>query len=304
MDKKYIQELLDKTSGIEELVNNFFDQVQVRYSPSSGGNVVVIGFSDYSWVEPTGEVLETQRQLINEYEDWYSQSGEVIANVMPDRRPDFVKLYEENKEIIELEKQIWSDKKDRFKNDFLRNFGKQQSMLKSTLSMLSVENESKKNHEADTPQNQRTNTGSMDTSVYIDLKAQLTILSQQYSRIESDIKDLAQKVEGIGRITINNMNQNVAKTGPINISNENLVKWVKPDLDEELKRLKEELKEKEADKSDKQILNDLIETVIKKDSPKVDWLRDKVSQIKYWGLKIGVTIEKIKEYAEALGLTG
>lgn len=131
----------------------------------------------------------------------------------------------------------------------------------------------------------------------------MTILSQQYSRIESDIKDLAQKIEGIGRITINNLNQNTAKTGNINISNENLVKWVKPDLDLELEKLKVELKSSEAEDSDKKIIEDLIDTVLQEKNPKLEWLKEKITKLKYWGTKAGLLFDKLKEYSEALGVT-
>ncbi|MHA7100842.1 hypothetical protein [Roseivirga pacifica] len=178
-------------------------------------------------------------------------------------------------------------------------------MLSSTLNILESKPEETGKSEQSLPESGLPNSSSsnIDLSMYIELKSQMTILSQQYSRIESDIKDLAQKIEGIGRITINNLNQNTAKTGNISISNENLVKWVKPDLDEELKKLKEELKSSEAEESDKEIIEDLIDTVLQEKHPKLEWLKDKVTKLKYWGTKAGILFDKLKEYADALGIT-
>lgn len=303
MTKEQIENLLSKVPEIEGLVKTFFQKVQVKYSPSGVGSVVVIGFSDYSWAEPTGETLEVQLKLIDTYEDWYSQACQIIDNLMPSRKPDLVDLYEKNKDIIELNDQIWSQDKSKFENNFLRNLGKQKSMLSSTLSMLGNAPEKQSNSAQKQYESINNRNNEIDLSMYIDLKAQMTILSQQYSRIESDLKDLAQKIEGIGRITINNLNNNTAKTGNISISNENLIKWVKPDLDEELKRLKEEVKKKDVEESDKKILEDLIETVLKEKNPKIEWLKDKISKIKYWGSKAGLLLGKLKELADAIGLT-
>mgnify|MGYP001052349899 CR=1 FL=1 len=305
MNKEQIETLLSNVPDIENLIKNFFQKVQVKYSPSGGGGVVVIGFSDYFWVEPTGEALEIQLELIDKYEDWYSQTSQIIASLMPSRKPDLVDLYEKNKDIIELNDQIWSQDKSKFENNFLRNLGKQKSMLSSTLSMLENNPASKGKNQETKSENMlpNTNNGNINSSMYIELKSQMVILSQQYSRIESDIKDLAQKIEGIGRITINNLNQNTAKTGNITISNENLVKWVKPDLDEELKKLKNDLKSSEAEESDKEIIEDLIDTVLKEKHPKLEWLKDKITKLKYWGTKAGLLFDKLKEYADALGIT-
>ena len=85
-------------------------------------------------------------------------------------------------------------------------------MLSSTLNMIKVEKKKETNN-VEHPESVSNSNFGIDMALFIDLKSQMTILSQQYSRIETDIKDLAQKVEGIGRITINNMNNNVAKTG-------------------------------------------------------------------------------------------
>jgi hypothetical protein len=297
MKKEQVENLLSKVPEIESLVKSFFQNVQVKYSPSRGG-VIVIGFSDYSWVEPTGEILKIQLELIDKYEDWYSQTNQVISQTIPGRKPDLVDLYEKNKDIIELNGQIWSQDKSKFENGLLRNLGKQKSMLSSTLSML----ENNQQSESDATIS-NANLGNLDLSMYIELKSQMTILSQQYSRIESDIKGLTQKIEGIGRITINNLNHNIAKTGNISISNENLVKWVKPDLDEELKKLKEELKSSDVEDSDKEIIDDLIDSVLKEKYPKLEWLKDKISKLKYWGTKAGLIFDKLKEYADALGMS-
>jgi DNA mismatch repair ATPase MutS len=305
MNKKQIEDLLKKVSEIEELAKAFFQKVQVKYSPTGGGSVVVIGFSDYSWVEPSGDTLNAQLELIDKYEDWYSQTSKIISNIMPSRKPDLVDLYEKNKDIIELKEQIWSQDKSKFENNLLRNLGKQKSMLSSTLSMINIKPKEGKEEKKGDNNIESNNYGQpgLDISMYVDLKSQMTILSQQYSRIESDIKDLAQKIEGIGRITINNLNQNTAKTGNISISNENLVKWVKPDLDDELKKLKEELQSKDVEGSDKEIIDDLIETVLKEKNPKLEWLKDKISKIKYWGNKAGLLIGRLKELADAIGIT-
>lgn len=300
MNKKYIDELLEEVPKIEKMVHDFFNLVQVKYSPSSGGRIIVLGFSDYSWDEPTGNVLDIQRELINSYEDWFSQTNNVISKIIPDRRPDFVKLYEENKEIIELKTRIWSNSKEKFKNNFLRNIGKQKSILSSTLGMLKSNNTIEKKEANDNSLKVNTNS-SIDAALYIDLKAQMTILTQQYSRIEADIKDLAQKVEGIGRITINNMNNNIAKTGAIKISNENLIKWAKPDLDKELKRLKGQIQDKDIDNGNKQIIKDLIDLVLETKNPKIDWLKEKISQIQYWGSKAGIVMTRFQEIADAFG---
>lgn len=304
MKKQIIQDLIDKVPIIESTATKFFDKVQVKFNPSSARGVLVIGFSEYSWIEPTGDALKLQRDLINTYEDWYSQGTQIIAKLIPDRRPDFVKLYEYNRAIIELEKEIWSQDKEPYINDFLRNLGKQSSIIKSLLIFLNEEETSEV--VSSTQQIPSDVLSDLDKYIYIDLKAQLTILSQQYSRIETDIKDLAQKVEGIGRITINNLNNNIAKTGSIRISNENIVKLAKPEIDEELIRLKDELKEKENNKevetSDKQILEDLIESVLTEKNPKIEWLKDKISKIKYWGSKVGLLINKLKEITDMFGL--
>jgi hypothetical protein len=292
--KKLIRDLLTQVSDIESLVDRFFSVVEVKYSPSNtGGGVVFIGFSDYYWKEPTGEALSAQKELINNYEEWFTQSNQMISEAIPDRRPDFVKLYEDNKEIIELDKKIWSDNTESFKNDFIRNLGKQKSILNSCLKFIDAYPEKGSIQEGNSD---------ISSSMIIDLKAQMTILSQQYSRIESDLKDLSRQIESIGRVTINNLNQNTARTGPINISNENLIKWVKPDLDEELKKLNAEVKEKNLEKSDEQIIQDLIKTVLSEENPKIEWLKDKITKIKYWGNKVGITIKRLNELAEALGV--
>ena len=305
MNKEQIENLLSEVPEIEKLIKSFFQKVQVKYSPTGGGGVVFIGFSDYSWVEPTGDTLTIQLELIDKYEDWYSQTSQVVNKIIPDRKPDLVELYENNKDIIELNKKIWSQDKSKFENSLLRNLGKQKSMLSSTLKMLETNSETAGQMEQSTAESGlvHTNSNSVGLSTYIDLKSHMTILSHQYSRIESDIKDLAQKIEGIGRITINNLNQNTAKTGNISISNENLAKWVKPDLDEELKKLKEELKSTEAEESDKEIIEDLIDTVLQEEHPKLEWLKDKITKLMYWGTKAGLLFDKLKEYADALGIT-
>ncbi|AMC10237.1 hypothetical protein Lupro_02760 [Lutibacter profundi] len=302
MKKKQVEELISKVTDIEKLAELFFQKIQVKYSPSGSSGVIVLGFSDYSWVEPNGEILKIQLDLIDKYEDWYSQANQIISSFIPDRRPDFVDLYEKNKDIIELKEQIWSQDTSKFKNNFLRNIGKQKSMLSSTISIIGVNSDDKQNETNISTQYSNMN-NRVDMSFYIDLKSQMTILSQQYSRIESDIKDLAQKIEGIGRITINNLNQNTAKTGNISISNENIIKWVKPDLDEELKQLKNELKTKNIEKSDKKIIDDIIDTILKEKHPKIDWLKDKVSKLMYWGTKAGIVLHKLKEFADALGIS-
>jgi len=305
MNKEQIENLLSKVPEIEGLLKSFFQKVQVKYSPSGGGGVVVIGFSDYFWVEPTGETLNIQLELIDKYEDWYSQTSQIINKIIPGRKPDLVELYEKNKGIIELNEQIWSQDKSKFENNFLRNLGKQKSMLSSTLNMLQSKPEKSEQTDQQVAESGIPNATNsyIDLSMYIELKSQMTILSQQYSRIESDIKDLAQKIEGIGRITINNLNQNTAKTGNISISNENLVKWVKPDLDEELEKIKEKLESSEAEDSDKKIIEDLIDTVLKEKHPKLEWLKDKITKLNYWGAKAGLIFDKLKEYADALGIT-
>ena len=301
MDTGFINELINRVAVIERMTNSFFDIVTVKYSPTPSN---IIGFSSYSWIEPNGEVLKIQRELINEYEDWYSQCNHVINKFIPDRRPDFSKMYEENTKIIELEEEIWTNDKDQFKNDFLRNLGKQKSMLVSTISLSKMkEKESRKKTGKIKDTSQNTPISSyVDMNYLIELKAQISILSQQYLRIENDIRNLAQKVDGIGRITINNMNNNVAKTGSIKISIENLNKWVKPDLDKELKELKKELVSKKIDQTDKNTINDLIDDVVKEKKPKIEWLKDKMSKVIYWGTKSGLAMTKIKELINAYGI--
>lgn len=301
MDTGFINELIKRVVGIERMTNSFFDIVAVKYSPTPSN---VIGFSSYSWIEPTGEVLKAQRELINEYEDWYSQCSHVISKFIPDRRPDFSKMYEENTKIIGLDEEIWTNDKNQFKNDFLRNLGKQKSMLLSTISLSKIQEKStrkKTGNQIDKSENTQP-TSNIDLTYLIELKAQVSILSQQYLRIENDIRNLAQKVDGIGRITINNMNNNVAKTGAIKISIENLNKWVKPDLDKELNEIKKELASKKIKKTDKDTINGLIDDVVQEKKPKIEWLKDKMSKVIYWGKNAGLAMTKIKELMDAYGI--
>ncbi|MHA7100843.1 hypothetical protein [Roseivirga pacifica] len=92
MNKEHIESLISKVPEIEGLLKSFFQKVQVKYSPSGGGGVALIGFSDYSWMEPTGEALKTQLELIDKYEDWYSQTSQIINKITPGRKPDLVEL--------------------------------------------------------------------------------------------------------------------------------------------------------------------------------------------------------------------
>ena len=74
-------------------------------------------------------------------------------------------------------------------------------------------------------------------------------------------------------------------------------------MDEELKKLKEELKSTETEESNKEIIEDLIDTVLQEEHPKLEWLKDKIIKLKYWGTKAGLLFDKLKEYADALGIT-
>ncbi len=291
---KKIEELIKKVEDIEKEIKDFFEIVQVEYNRNPSG---VIGFSEYHWVQPKEKILEVQIKSLELYEEWYSSIQPIVSRLHPDRNADLNDMYEKNKEILELKKTIWSSDKEKFQNNFLINLSKQKSILSSTKEFVSE-------GEIDTEimSSGEQNSTNLEQNMYINLMSQIAILSNQFSRYESDIRDLSQKIDSIGRITITNINQNMAKTGEINITHEYLVKGMKQELDEELKDLDSKVKAI-GDGEQKTIIKDLIKDVLDEKNPKVEWLKDKLSKLKYWGSKAGLAIIKLKVFTDILGIS-
>jgi len=301
INEQKIKLLIERAKGIEESAKSFFKVVQVTYIPLNNSFEYYI--SEYDWKEPVGDILKKQRSVIELYESWYTISSSIIHKVIPDRKADFVDNYERNKDILDLNTEIYNRKTEKFLNEFLINLTKQVSLLTSTLDLLDELSEGKrvtKTLTASGSSGGGGGGGGFRDYNFLDLKTEVKVLNHRFSRFESDIKDLSQKLDNIGRITLNVINQAHAKVGDINFKNEFLIQGMKPELDVELKSLGEENQKKSTEHKD--MINDLIVEVIKEKNPKFDWLKEKLDKINYYASKAGIMISGLSKFLKILGV--
>ena len=123
-----IQVLINKAKEVEEDVSDFFIKVKIIYQPMPSG---VIGFSDYRWVDPIEDILDSQIKALGSYERWYAVVQKIVSEANPGRMMDMKDMYEKNRDILELKKAPWKNDKSPFQGNFSRNLSKQKSILDS-----------------------------------------------------------------------------------------------------------------------------------------------------------------------------
>ncbi len=276
-----IDEINFNTNSIEANVKTFFSKISVTYKPLPPN---FIGWSDYSWEAPKDEALNIQIKLLEDYGEWYSIIDSIISKFNPNRKAELNSLYEKNKSILELREKIWKEDKDKFRDDFLKNLALQKSVLSGIKTLIGEKGYSELKNDG-----------------YINLKSEIVVMKQTVSRIDDNINDILQKMESLGRITINNINNNSVKTGNINIVNETIIKMIKPDLDKELNALEKTLKNSTENDNIK-IIKELIKEVLESKNPNFEWLKEKLSKIITNGSKISLAMGELIKLGRTFGI--
>ena len=81
--KNKIKNLDKSAEEIEKLAINLITNAPLSYHPSRRGEVIVIGFSEYSWASLPSELREDQSEVIGKYRSWFHSALELIRKHLP-----------------------------------------------------------------------------------------------------------------------------------------------------------------------------------------------------------------------------
>jgi len=131
-------EILEKTaSEIENIFIDFISKAPLNYHPSRRGNVISIGFPEYSWAILPSELEKLQGELVGKYRSWYNQSLKLIKAFLPSDLEEFQKYYKGKNppkdlgiiDILQLNIEVWKGDKSDVIREFQKKFSSQKNIL-------------------------------------------------------------------------------------------------------------------------------------------------------------------------------
>ena len=151
-----IQNLEREADEIESNALQLISNAPLKYHSMKRGNVIAIGFSEYSWDILPKELREIQSKVIGTYRSWYNSSCNLIEKYLPNEIREFNKYYQKKEkeskngviDFLQFNIQVWKGDKSDVISEFKKTFSNQSNIL-SSIKYLQIEDYTVPNEEID-----------------------------------------------------------------------------------------------------------------------------------------------------------
>lgn len=127
----YLQELGSDADEIEETAEQFFSSLDTERRQVSAGLMTDEKRPKTFWVDPEGDLRDTQRKLKSQYESWYTRAENLVSEYLPGRLEEFEEARSEIKRYLSLDEPSAARDWENVFNDFVDLFDEQRHILNS-----------------------------------------------------------------------------------------------------------------------------------------------------------------------------
>lgn len=126
----YLQELGSDADEIEENAERFYSSLDTEKKQTTDLITNNTGMKTF-WVDPQGDLRDTQRELKSQYESWYTRAENLVAEYLPARLEEFEGARSEIKRYLCLDEPSAARGWETAFNEFVDLFDEQRHILNS-----------------------------------------------------------------------------------------------------------------------------------------------------------------------------